>query len=220
MILKRGTTTEQIYLMIKQDIVGGVLRANERLVTEKLATQYSVSRTPVREALKKLEKDGLAEMKSNAGAVVKDIDIDEVSDIYEIRKALEVIALKKAFIRGISLETMEYLKICCKKRKEGASLEIQRENDREFHSAIYRACGSKILYDMMENYMVLLSSFSVTSRIMKERDMERDMLSNIEHERILAAIEKKNQEEAVELLSAHIDSAIQALRRSRKEQAK
>ena len=218
--MKRGTTTDQIYLKMKDDIVSGVLRANEKLVTEKLASRYEVSRTPIKEALKKLEQDGLIECRPNAGAVVKDIDIDEVSDIYEIRKSLEIMALKKALGRGISPETMEYLRICCEKRKEASSLEIQKENDREFHSTICRASGSKVLYDMMENYMLLLSSFSVSSRIMKERDAERDLLSNIEHEKIVEAIEKNNPEKAVELLSAHIDSAIQALRRSKQEKAK
>lgn len=220
MILKRGTTTEQIYIKIKQDIVNGAFHSNERLVTEKIAAQYKVSRTPVREALKKLEKDGLIESRSNAGAVIKDIDIDEVSDIYEIRKALEIIAVKKAISRGISPEAMKRLKLCCEARKAATSLETLENCDRDFHMIICRESGSKALIEVMENYMILVSSFSVGPRVMQKRNLSRDFISNAEHEQILNAIENKDQEKASALLSEHIDSAIRALRESKQENEK
>jgi DNA-binding GntR family transcriptional regulator len=219
MRLKRGNTTEEIYQKIKQDIMTGTLQPSDRLATEKLAAQYKVSRTPVREALKKLEKDGLIETKSNAGAMIKQVDIEEISDIYEIRKALEVIAIKKVIKKGIAKKLLKELEECCAKRKSSDKLEDLEDCDRNFHMNICRASGSKLILNVMENYMVLLSSFNAGMRIMQKRDLSRDSLSNEEHENILEAIKNEDSQKAVLMLEKHIDSALNVLQELNKERA-
>ena len=95
MAITRGTTTETIYNQIRKNILEGTLLPREKLVTEKLASAYGVSRTPVREALRKLEQDGLVVSEANLGAVIRKLELEEILDIYEIREAIESIAVKK-----------------------------------------------------------------------------------------------------------------------------
>lgn len=204
---KWGSTTEQVYRQIKNNIVEGVFSPGERLATAKLATQCNVSRTPVREALKKLECDGLVRSSSNVGAMIRKVDIGEVCDIYEIRAGLEGIAIRKLIKNGVSKSLINRLRAFCKKRKDARNFEQLEKNDIDFHMEICRASKSTVIIDVIENHMILLVAFGLAPRIVKKHSLKHDTKSNIEHEQIVDAIEQKDTKLAVSLIQRHIASA-------------
>lgn len=206
MTKKNISSTEDIYQQIREGIIDGLWLPGERLVTAKLADRFNVSRTPVREALKKLEKDGLVSIELNVGAVIRKVDIEEIKDIYELRAAVEAIAIRKVIENGPGPELIKRLRQLCRMRENANSFEEFEYSDREFHFQICRASKSKVLQEVVENYMVISSSFSATPRIVKSRRFDHGKKMN-EHYKIVDAIEAGDTAKAMRLMEKHILNA-------------
>lgn len=215
---KKTSSTDYIYQKIRKGIIDGYWLPGERLITAKLASQFNVSRTPIREALKKLENDALVNIELNVGAVIRKVDLKEVKDIYELRAALESLAVEKIIQNGADPELIEQLRSLCQKRKDATSFDEFETSDREFHFLLCRASQSKVLLEVTENYMIIASSFTTTPRIMKSRKFNhgRKML---DHDKIVDAIEAGNTKKAVRLVKKHIATAYATLEVQYMEQA-
>jgi len=90
-------TSERIADLLRTDIIEGVLRSDDRLKDQELATRFDVSRNTVREAIRLLVRDGLATSRLNSGATVRRLDIDDIHDIYEVRRTVECAAVLRSF---------------------------------------------------------------------------------------------------------------------------
>ncbi len=101
--------TSIIFEKIREDILNGMYNPGEKIVEAKLADELGVSRTPVREALKQLELDGLVENIPNRGVIVKGVTAQDIKDIYTIREAIEGIAAKWS-VERMSQEELDSLK--------------------------------------------------------------------------------------------------------------
>ena len=99
-IRKRTPHSQIVYDKLKTEIIENILKPSEKLIEEDLARKLEVSRTPIREALKQLEQEGLVTYFPRRGYIVSEISIEDASDIYEIREVLEGLAIKHICINS------------------------------------------------------------------------------------------------------------------------
>ncbi len=197
---------DRTYSALEEEILTGVLNKGDALTEISLSERLGVSRTPIRSALHRLAEDGLVDITPNRGAVVIGVDVDDLINIYKIRKRLEGLASASA-AENISTEALLKLRDSVELSEfylGKNDTEHIKELDTEFHKTIYEASGNKQLEKILtelhrkiKNYRKL--SLSVSGRL--ESSIE-------EHREILSAIEKRDGKLADELTSRHIDRAL------------
>ena len=195
----RGNTAEFVHQRLLDDLQQGSFLPGDKLTTESLARRYDVSRTPVREALIRLEREGVVDATANSG--------------YEIREALEGLAVAKLAENGASPELIAELRSCCDRRRHAANLDETDTGDRQFHALICDSCGSETLQALVHNYLVLSTVFNVTRYLLKDRPNFNRHDIDLEHERIVDAIEAGNPKLARKLLAEHIAYARKLMRK-------
>lgn len=199
-----------VFRKIKEDILNGRYKENEELREATLGKELGVSRTPVREALRQLQLEGLVEIIPNRGAFVKGITAKDVEDIYNIRARLEGLCAQMA-VRFISKEQLDHLTEIIllakfyEKQEDYAHLAAM---DSQFHEVLYEACGSKMLQNLLTDY------HQYVHRVRRHslEHHERAEKSTLEHEGILNAIRMKDAELADELATKHILNTIQNIK--------
>ena len=145
---------ERIMEQLREDIVTHRLNAGEQLQESQLATRFEVSRTPIREALQQLEREGIVEYTRNVGAVVKKITISDIGDLFEIAAVLECHAVKLVSERGVSegeaslLRELHSEMLACAHRKDFIAWEAANRN---FHDFFLDNCGNQALRDIVNN---------------------------------------------------------------------
>jgi len=192
-----------VYEQIRQDIVSGRLPAGARLTEAALADEYGVSRTPVREALRRLEQDGLAE-RGAGGMAVRTRSAEEVLEIYEVRILLEAAAARAAAERSTSLDRMML------QQAHQAMTEMTTEDpeavaaaNRRFHERLWAAGHNTTLIDLLRRLSDHLTRYPTTTLGRPGRWQE--VLR--EHQAMLAAITAGEPETAFELARAHMSRA-------------
>ncbi|WP_249869283.1 GntR family transcriptional regulator [Oceanobacillus saliphilus] len=199
--------------ILRQAILKGVFKPGERLVQTELAEQIGVSRMPVREALKTLELEGLVTLEPHKGAVVRSITVEDVEEIYELRSVIESLVLKKS-IPNLNEEDVNFLKEMHDQMLETTDKETYVDLNRRFHYLLYSGCDSARLKGFMETISHGLAQDTphiIPGQIEK---------SNIEHEKILEAVNNKNIKKAREELSYHIKRTGKELIQFMKEEKK
>lgn len=153
-----------LYRSMLERIISGEFAAGERLVEEELARTYNVSRTPIREVLFALEKDGLVERVRNQGARVAAFSPDDVEEIFDIRNALECHALSKA-IRTIKLSELMELErqlIPLIGQETPAARDRLAQIDMRFHKLVVEGSGNRRLIDYVDRISLLVESLQLT----------------------------------------------------------
>lgn len=196
----------RVFNKIREDILQGIYHENEELTENTIGIELGVSRTPVREALRQLELEGLVTIIPNKGAYVTGITSKDIHDIYIIRSYLEGLCAKWAceHITDTQIEALDevlYLSEFHARRSHNDQLV---ELDNKFHDLIYKASGSKILDHMLSDFhhyveRVRKITLSRSSRATK---------SNEEHAAILDAIKKRDGEMAEALAHEHMMNTI------------
>lgn len=191
-----------IFNTLRDAIVAGDLKPCERLMEVELAEKMGVSRTPVREAIRKLETEGLVTMVPRKGTHVAELSIKDIMDVLEVRAALDALATELA-ARHIRQEHLRQLENIHKQyvaavQKENLSGAIKK--DVEFHEAIYYASGNNKLMTVAGNLREQIYRFRVL--YMKDFSNATDVLE--EHQHILKALEEQNYEKASLLAKEHI----------------
>jgi DNA-binding GntR family transcriptional regulator len=188
------------------------LKPGQRLPEVLLAEQLEVSRTPVREALRRLANEGLVVLMPNVGASVVTPTRQEMLDTYEVRNVLECLAIRKAAgrITAVQLARLE------EKIEEETEVFAQRdleayiEINNAFHRIIAEASGNLVLADSIENYLARTFVYMVFF----ERFFDFDTNPSLEeHRAILAALRARDEEETVRLMNHHIGQAAEDLER-------
>jgi len=180
---------------IEEAILSGQLKPRERLVEMDLISRFGVSRTVIREALKGLEAKGLIRTTPYRGAVVADLTIEEIEEIYFVRNELEKIAARLV-LKNIIQEEIQNLKKFAKeveKHLRGKTHQMI-EVDSEFHRMVFRACRNNYLCDMIDflrtkAHIVRFNAWSLPHRIEQSIIEHREMMRAIE-DRDLAQFEK------------------------------
>lgn len=193
-----------VFHTLRQEILRGELRPGERLMEVQLANKLGVSRTPIREAIRKLELEGLVVMIPRRGAIVAEITEKSMRDVLEVRRALEVLAVQLACQR-ITDEQIAQLKHASKDFAavlNSDDVTKIAEADVKFHDIIYMATDNRRLIQLLNNLREQMYRFRV--EYLKRRDHHLQLVE--EHEQIIAYLISKNQEQVAEVIGQHIDN--------------
>jgi len=193
---------EQVLRQLRSLILRNVVSGGERLYEEKLASEIGTSRTPVREALHVLEREGLVESIPRVGYVVKKLDLEEFEEIVEIRKAIECLAAIWAADK-LTNAVLQDLKNNIKKSKElvrQGDIKKFVDMDAVFHEIIAKASGKKRIYEMSQNLRGHMLFYRISSIYVKE--VAQRAIAN--HEGIVRAIESKNEEQIRQAIYSHL----------------
>ena len=195
----------RVFQKIREDILSGVYKDHEELKEVSIGEELGVSRTPVREALRQLELEGLVTIIPNKGAYVTGITAKDVHDIYMIRSQLEGMCARWA-TRNITDEQIEELEEIILlsefhlKKTAGVQAMQVSELDGKFHKVLYAASNSRI----MEHTLTDFHKYVQTSRTLSVGAKSRAEKSIEEHREILEAIKAKDEDLAAKLAHEHI----------------
>jgi len=202
----------RVFHKIREDILSGKYEDHEELREVAIGEEMGVSRTPVREAFRQLELEGLIQIIPNKGAYVTGITEKDVKDIYMIRSLLEGLCVRWA-VDHITLEQLEELEeniFLGKYHAQKGHLEQLAELDNRFHDILYEACNSKILEHQLRDF----HEYVLRVRRKTLSNVIRGPKSNEEHEEILEAIKNKDADLAERLANQHMINAYENMVKS------
>lgn len=199
-VMARQTAHEYVRRVVRRSILNGELASGTRLVQSELAATLDVSTTPVREALRDLASEGLVELDPHRGAVVAELDDEELRDIYEIRLLLEPMAMRQAIpqISDSLLESLRHLHESMVEDPQGVDWV---DRNRVFHLAVYETVVSPRLASIIRNLQDA-SVMHIGQSIAQNPSLREK--ANEEHARILEALEQRDPDAAVEALEHHL----------------
>ncbi|KKM09771.1 hypothetical protein SY88_16335 [Clostridiales bacterium PH28_bin88] len=199
------TIRQMVYETLREAIFERELKTGDRLVEKELAEMLKVSRTPVREAMRQLEMEGLIEHLPRKGVVVRGLTPEDVMEIYAIREALEVATIP-FIVQNITAEDMQKLhQLIAKMRRmmdEQDTGELLRISQ-QYNEMLIRASKMPRLMNLINTYQEYLAKFRTVT--MSKPPRRFDALR--EHEEILQAIEQKDVRRAEELVRQHLRAA-------------
>ncbi len=198
-----------VFKTLRQAILMGELSPGERLMEIKLADQLGVSRTPIREAMRKLELEGLVIMIPRKGAQVANMSKKDLDDVLEVRLALEDLAIELACER-ITLEELTRLNQALfefKQAVEGKNLSVIAEKDVLFHDLIYSSTKNIKLIQLLNNLSEQLYRYRL--EYLKDYSLHRSLVK--EHKDIVDTLRSRDLEKAKETIQMHIKNQAYAV---------
>lgn len=202
----------QVFQRLREDILSGVYKEHEELREITIGEELGVSRTPVREALRQLELEGLVTIVPNKGAYVTGISPKDVRDIYRIRSLLEGMCVRWA-TEQITQEQIEELEetlllseFHLQRQGQGKGTQVS-ELDGKFHKILYQASNSRILEHVLSDfhkYVQMARKLSIEKKDRAEKSIE-------EHRGILEAIKHRDADLAERLANEHIMKVMENL---------
>ena len=194
---------------LRQAIRDGALKPGERLMEIPLAEELGVSRTPIREAIRKLEQEGFVVMIPRRGTYVADISLKDISQVFEIRSALEELAAALAAerITDEEIEALERMLVEIGNYIETKDMDKIVETDVAFHEVLYKASRNERLVEIIHNLREQTLRFRTVSmnqpgRLAKTRE---------EHRLLVEAIANRDGKQARKMARMHMEHSEQAL---------
>ena len=208
---KTVSLADQVFDQLETDVLTGKYQRGEILTESKLSAQMGVSRTPIREALRRLEQEHLIE-ESGKGSIVLGITEKDVEDIFLIRKNIECLAASmaaqnrtneqlKELLHAVELQEFYYQKHDADRIKY---------MDNQFHNLIYKSSGSSVFFDVLVPLHKKVQKFRKASVESKSRAES----SVNEHKAIYEAVKNGDAAKAGELMEKHIDNAYMHIKNS------
>lgn len=205
-----------VFNTLRQAILKGELAPGERLMEIQLAERLGVSRTPIREAIRKLELEGLVLMIPRKGAEVAKISEKSLRDVLEVRRSLEELAIELACQR-MTEEEVAALEAAQEAFKAavacGDAMKIA-ETDEAYHDVIYEGTCNDRLVQILNNLREQMYRYRL--EYIKDEDKRQILL--LEHDKVLKAVRMRRVEEAKEAMREHIDNQEITVSRNIKEQ--
>ena len=190
-----------VFNTLRKAILKGDLKPGERLMEIALAEKLGVSRTPIREAIRKLELEGLVVMAPRKGAKVASITERDLNDVLEVRKGMEELAIRLACEKFLNLIDSE-------------NLTELAEVDVEFHDIIYATTNNKRLIQLLNNLREQMYRYRI--EYLKDSAVRRQLAK--EHKSICEALRTHDKESALRYVYVHIDNQQKAIIRSLNEE--
>jgi DNA-binding GntR family transcriptional regulator len=216
------SAADRVYRYAKAAILSRRLGAHDLLTEGELAESVGVSRTPVREALLRLQAEGLVRLLPKRGALILPVTLDEVDDVLETRRLVETFAVRKAITAPATAGLVDILDTHLSRMRAAMRARDARayvEADRDFHEAVVAATGNAILTTLYRSLRDRQLRMGVVN-LLEERTGELDssgvsrMRANIaDHEAILAGISARAIRAGEAAVTAHLDRAEVQLRR-------
>ena len=202
----RGTISlaEEVTVILRDRILGGIYEVGEKLTESRIADELRVSRTPVRDAFRELEKEQLIEYIPNKGCFVKGFDVDDVADIYEVRKLIEQLAIGRVIdnatdedIRqlGLQLDKMRFYT----ENKVYDKLLVANE---DYHDIIYGMTKSRFVVQILRTYQDYVHY--TRREIMRDEDLPEIF---DEHEAIYKGVADRDKVKAKKAVARHMDAS-------------
>jgi len=195
----------RVFSKIREDILSGKYKEHEELREVAIGEEMGVSRTPVREAFRQLELEGLIQIVPNRGAYVTGISAKDVRDIYMIRSRLEGLCARWAteHISKEQMDEMEENVYLAEFHAGKGHMDQIAELDNRFHTILYEACDSKMLEHLLKDY------HQYVQRVRQKTlsTVTRSTASNKEHRAIMEAIKAGNADLAEKLAHEHMINA-------------
>lgn len=201
---KTVSLADQVFEHIERDILSGKYERGEIITESKLSAELGVSRTPIREALRRLEQEHLIE-ESGKGSIVIGISEKDLEDIFLIRKQLECLAASMAAKNHTDeqlaelKETLELQEFYVTK----ADTEHVKYMDNKFHRILYKLTGSTVFYDTLVPLHRKIQKYRRASLQSKSRAKE----SVLEHRKVYEAIASRDEDLAAKTVLEHIENA-------------
>ena len=205
--------SETAYRRLLQAIQRGTLKPGTRVREAEIAQGLGISRTPVRDAIRRLEGEGLIVHVPRDGAVVKRLDAREIIELYEIREVLEGAAARMAALRASDVEVSELEDLNALMRECGRDPIRAADANRQFHGCLYEAAKNRYLIDAvtaLANAMTLLRGTTLTVG-------DRCETAYTEHEEIVDGIRNRDPDRAGQAASAHIRASQKIRHRMERE---
>lgn len=207
-----NSISDQIYKRLKQQILHGEIQPGERLMQIQVAETLRASRTPVREAFRRLEQDGLVERVPQGGVRVTCPDTETIQEVFGIRKVLETYAIELACDR-ITPQEIAALKRLSSQAQEllsshdlGSEAKINRffELNSQFHDTIYQASGNSYLMGMINSLRSIVSRLRFLGLRTGIRADSTWLRAWDEHAQMVGFLEKRDRESAIRLTQTHL----------------
>jgi DNA-binding GntR family transcriptional regulator len=195
----------KVFIQLHNDILNGKYQNGDSLIETRLSDEMGVSRTPIREAIRQLELEGLVQLIPNKGAVVIGISKKDIEDIYKIRVLLEGLAARWAAVNIKPLELAELKDALDLEEFYTSKNDVEHilKLDSDFHEVIYKASKSTPLMHTLRNFHQHIQK----SRNLSLSSIERAKEAFEEHRAIYKAIEDKDEEKAEKLATLHVIKA-------------
>ncbi len=192
---------DEIYEYFRKKIIAGDLKPGDRIVETRWAKELGVSQSPVREAIRELELNGLVENKPFYGTFVKEISKKNIIDAFKVRISLEVLAVKEA-IKVITDEQLEEIHSLINAMEDAAEendIDLFIDKDALFHEKIVKLADNEMLLKLWSQcHIVEWTQFStITSKMGIKKLATR-------HEDVYNALFERNVEKAVEIIASHV----------------
>ncbi len=212
---KRKLLREHVYTGVKGAIIGGDFQPGKRLIEEKLAADMATSRTPVREAIQKLEKEGLIFRLPRGGFAVKSVTEDEVEEILGLRSVLEGYAAFLATSRITDAELKQLDEIIMREDACLNNLDVDEfiRLDGEFHDVLYRAAKNARLYGLLND----LRDYMYRYRVIILHYQRKLHLAVQDHKEMLASIKAKSPRQVERLVRKHVSRGKEIIKKKIKQ---
>jgi DNA-binding GntR family transcriptional regulator len=198
---RSNVASERIADVLRQAILSGELPPGTRIVQEEVAARLGSSRLPVRDALRILETEGLANLKANSGAWVAQLDLSECQAIYQVREAVEPLVLRQS-IPFLTVRDIAELERLQAEIENVDDIEHRLVIDRQFHLLTYSACPVELLQSMATRFWNTTQHYRrAYARITQG---QRQWVINAQHRLMIDAIKRADLEDAEALIAAHI----------------
>lgn len=204
--LGRERAPDQVIYQLRDAIISGALKPGDRLLQAELADQLGVSRMPVREALRRLEAEGLVVLQPYRGALVAGLSSEELAEIYEIRIALETLALRFGLPK-MTLPTFVEMEATLHRMDAETDSTVWLGLNADFHTMLYRCSERPLLLEHIESLRNKSDRFLRLFASQRNRTLQ----AQEEHWAIFRACRQGHAERAYELLGEHLQSTVTSL---------
>jgi len=209
-MFERASLSDQVEVALKDEILSGRLRPGERINPGDLQAAWSVSSTPLRDAVRSLERQGFVTVEARKGIRVAPIDAEMVTEIFEVRMALECMAVEGAARRVPEEEAERVLEAYRKAKRaaEAGDVGPASKSDRLVHDLARLHCGNRQLQKALDSRMELIRW---AQRTINRKLTAAYVIALPEHLRIMEAIRARDSEGAARAMRAHLEQSLQRL---------
>jgi DNA-binding GntR family transcriptional regulator len=196
-----SATSHAIAGDLKEKILEGKYKPGMRLIQDELAIEFKASRSPIREALRMLEADGLVTIKTHSGAWITELDFVEFEELYQIRERVEPLMLRLS-IPHLTTKLIKELEATLDKLNKATSVEQFLKLDREFHLMTYEGAATSYLGEIVQRMWNTTQPYRRRYSQILER--EHFTSAHLEHTLLMKAIKRADLDDAERILYGHI----------------
>jgi DNA-binding GntR family transcriptional regulator len=198
---KDSATSRAVADELKEKILSGDYKPGTRLVQDDLASKFKASRSPIREALRMLEADGLVEIKPHSGAWISELNLAEFEEMYQIRERIEPLMLRLS-IPNLTTKLIKELEEVLEKLSQAKSVEQFLKLDREFHLLTYEGANTTFLGEIVQRMWNTTQPYRrLYSKILEQENFNS---AHLEHTLLMKAIKRADLDDAERILYGHI----------------